>query len=75
VLLGGERLRIDWDFEKRGGDRWTVLRHGGREIGRGLAYWEGHDRFEAVFAILPARYGPRRAATPEPASGARSDAC
>jgi len=55
--LVGTAWSIDWDLEESDGDRWTVLRHGDREIWRELALWEGHDRFAAVFAILRKRYG------------------
>jgi tetratricopeptide (TPR) repeat protein len=67
--LGGKRLVIEWDFEVRGDDRWTVLRHGRREIWRELAYWEGYERFAEVFALLRERYGSRLAEVrPTPAS-------
>lgn len=57
--LRGRKLRIDWDFEERDGEHWTVVRRGRRVIWRELAYWEGYQRFEAVFGILHERYGRR----------------
>ncbi len=59
--LVGEQLVIDWDFEDRDAEKWTVLRHGNREIWRELAYWEGYPRFAEVFEILRTRYGDRLA--------------
>lgn len=68
--LAGERLVIDWDFENRDEEDWTILRHGDREIWRELAYWEGYTRFAEVFEILRARYGTRLAEVrPTKASG------
>lgn len=49
---------VDWDFEERDGEKWTILRHGDRELWRELAYWEGYERF-AVAEILRRRYGRR----------------
>jgi hypothetical protein len=67
--LEGERVRIEWDFEDRGGESWTVLRHEGREIWRELAYYEGYERFAVVFRILRGRYGSRLVEVrPTPAS-------
>lgn len=59
--LRGDELRIEWDFEDRDGEHWTVLRHGANEIWRELAYYEGYERFEAVFEILRSRYRERLA--------------
>jgi hypothetical protein len=68
--LDGGRLVIDWDFEERDNEQWTLLRHGDREIWRELAYYEGYLRFAEVFGILRERYGPRLAEVrPTPASG------
>jgi hypothetical protein len=68
--LDGDRLVIDWDFEERDNEKWTLLRHGDREIWRELAYYEGYRRFAEVFGILRERYGPRLAEVrPTPASG------
>jgi hypothetical protein len=67
--LAGARLVIDWDFEERDNEKWTVLRHGGHEIWRELAYYDGYRRFAKVFEILRARYGSRLVEVrPTPAS-------
>ena len=67
--LDGDRLVIDWDLEDRDNEKWTVLRHNDREIWRELAYYEGYQRFAAVFEILRERYGERLAEVrPTPAS-------
>jgi tetratricopeptide (TPR) repeat protein len=67
--LEGDRLVIAWDFEQRGEERWTVLRHDAQEVWRELAYYEGYERFAAVFELLRQRYGSRLAALrPTPAS-------
>jgi tetratricopeptide (TPR) repeat protein len=67
--LPGDRIVIDWDFEKRDGECWTVLRHDGIEILREPACYEGHRRFAAVFELLRKRYGSRLAAVrPTPSS-------
>ena len=55
--LIGEQLVIDWDFDDRDNEKWTILRHGEREIWCELAYWEGYTRFAEVFEILHTRYG------------------
>ncbi len=57
--LRGRKLRIAWDFEVRDGEHWTVLRRRRRVIWRELAYWEGYQRYQAVFEILRERYGKR----------------
>jgi len=68
-LLEGDALHIDWDYEERDAEHWTVLRHGGQEIWRELAYFEGYERFAKVFEILRERYGSRLAEVrPTPAS-------
>ena len=36
-----------------------MLRHGGQEIWRELAFFEGYERFAVVFEILRERYGSR----------------
>ena len=60
---------IDWDLEGQDDEDWTVLRHDGQEIWRELAYYEGYQRFAAVFEILRERYGSRLAEVrPTPAS-------
>jgi len=59
-LVGGQ-LVIDWDFEERDEEKWTILRHGDREIWCELAYWEGYTRFAEMLEILRARYGTRLA--------------
>jgi len=64
--LDGKDLVIDWDFVEVDAtdgevDRWTVLRHGGKEIFREVAYWEGIYRFEEVLGILRNKYGERLA--------------
>lgn len=59
--LDGERVVIEWDFEERDDEKWTVLLHGDQEIWRELAYYEGYGRFAEVFEILRARYGSRLA--------------
>ena len=67
--LDGDKLVIEWDFEERDDENWTVLRHGGREIWRELAYYEGYQRFAAVFEILHERYGSHLAEVrPTPSS-------
>jgi hypothetical protein len=67
--LDGDRLIIEWDFEEADDERWTILRHGTREIWRELAYYEGYSRFTEVFEILCTRYGSRLAEVrPTPAS-------
>jgi tetratricopeptide (TPR) repeat protein len=67
--LEGDALRIDWDLEERGDERWTVLRHEARELWRELAYYEGYERFGRVFELLRERYGARLAEVrPTPAS-------
>lgn len=58
--LSGDRLDIKWDLV--GGDTaesWQVLRHLGVEIWRERAFYESYERFEAVSALLRARYGDR----------------
>jgi hypothetical protein len=57
--LVGDQLLIDWDFEDRDGEQWTVLRHGDVQIWREVAFWEGIGRFAEVVKILQARYGSR----------------
>jgi hypothetical protein len=57
-LPGGD-LRIEWDFEERDEDVWTVLRHDGAEIWREVAFYEGYERFAEVFEIVRQRYGGR----------------
>lgn len=57
--LADERLVIDWDFEERDDEKWTILRHGDQEIWRELAYYEGYPRFAEVFEILREHYGSR----------------
>jgi hypothetical protein len=57
--LIGVEVRIEWDFEERGGEKWTVLRHEGSEIWRELAFWEGYERFAEVFKLVRERYGAR----------------
>jgi hypothetical protein len=67
--LEGDTLCIDWDLEERDDEHWTVLRHGDREIWRELAYYEGYQRFAAVFELLRQRYGSRLTEVrPTPAS-------
>ena len=67
--LQGDALRIDWDLEGRDDEYWTVLRYEGKEIWRELAYYEGYERFAAVFELLRQRYGSRLAEVrPTPAS-------
>lgn len=67
--LESDIVVVDWDFEERDGENWTVLRHEGREIWRELAYWEGYERFATVFALVQERYGNRlREMRPTPAS-------
>jgi hypothetical protein len=67
--LAGSALVIDWDFEERDGETWTILRHEGRELWGELAFWEGYERFAEVFEILRRRYGGRLAELrPTPAS-------
>jgi len=67
--LDGDRLIIEWDFEETDDERWTILRHGTRQLCRELAYYEGYSRFTEVFEILRARYGLRLAEVrPTPAS-------
>jgi hypothetical protein len=65
--IRGDDITIVWDFEEREGEKFTVLRHGGREIWRELAYWEGIERFEEVTGLLEQRYG-RRLVAFEPTS-------
>lgn len=62
--LEGDELELLWDLEvdDDGGDHVTVIRHGERELWRETAYWQGGDRFAAVFTILRRRYGWRLAA-------------
>jgi hypothetical protein len=57
--LPGSAVSIEWDFEERDGESWTVLRHEGKEIWRELAFWEGYERFAEVFELLRRRYGTR----------------
>ena len=67
--LDGDSLLIDWDFEVRDGEQWTVLRHGVAELWREVTFWEGVDRFAEVVKILRARYGSRLIEVrPSPAS-------
>lgn len=69
--LEGDELELLWDFEPGpdGEDNVTVIRHGDRELWREVAYWEGGDRFAAVFTILRRRYGRRLIRlTPTPGS-------
>ena len=60
--LDGDEIVIDWDFDERGDEGWTVIRHGDCELWRELAYYEGVSRFAVVFALLQERYGSRLAA-------------
>ena len=63
-------VTIDWDFEDRDGEDWTVLRHLGVEIWREPAFFEGSPRFVEVFEILRQRYRARlREVRPTAASG------
>ncbi|ULN52262.1 hypothetical protein MIU77_15625 [Mycolicibacillus parakoreensis] len=57
--LDGEQLALDWDEVSVDGERWTVVRHGDRELFRERTFWEGIGRFKEVAAILRARYGRR----------------
>jgi len=69
--LVGSDVTIDWDFEDRDGEVWTVLRHLSVEIWREPAFYEGSPRFVEVFEILRQRYGARlREVRPTAASGA-----
>lgn len=57
--LDGDEIVIEWDFESREEDNWTVLRHEDREIWREIAYYEGLDRYSEVASILIEKYGER----------------
>jgi len=58
--LAGVSLTIEWAFVVASdGEHWQVLRHEGQEIWREPAFYESVGRFEQVFEILRARYGPR----------------
>ena len=68
--LDESEVTIDWDFEDRDGEHWTVLRHRGVEIWREPAFYEGYERFVEVFEILRQRYGARlREVRPTEVSG------
>lgn len=68
--LNESDVTIDWDFENRDGEDWTVLRHLGVEIWREPAFYEGYPRFVEVFEILRQRYRTRlREVRPTAASG------
>ncbi len=67
--LEGQSLNLTWDFEEHGASRFTVIRHGEREIWREIALYEGFERFEELAKILVSRYGARLAdLEPTPAS-------
>jgi len=67
--LEGDRIVIEWDFDQRDDDAWTILRRDDQEIWRESAYYEGYRRFAEVFHILRDRYGSRLAEVrPTPAS-------
>jgi hypothetical protein len=57
--LPGVEVRIEWDFDGRDDEKWTVLRHADAEIWREVAFYEGYERFAEVFEILRERYGDR----------------
>jgi hypothetical protein len=59
--LDGSSLIITWDFEGSPSGKFTVIRHGEREIWRELAFYEGFDRFKEVAEILMRKYGSRLA--------------
>jgi hypothetical protein len=58
--LPGDQLVFEWDLEEREGEKWTVVRApSGEVVCAELAYWEGYERFGAVFEILAKCYGRR----------------
>lgn len=60
-IEGTGALAFEWDFltDEERDERWSVIRHGERELWREPALWEGYERFEEVKAILKRRYGAR----------------
>ena len=57
--LAAPEVLIDWDVEEPDDDPWVILRHQGAEIWREVAFYEGYERFAAIFKILKRRYGAR----------------
>lgn len=54
-------ILLSWVLAVEGDDRYTVIRHGDREIWRELACFEGYERFEEIAQILSMKYGQRLA--------------
>ncbi len=58
--IEGPELVLVWDFVRRTDEvSETVLRHGGAEIWREPAVFEGSDRFTEILSILREKYGDR----------------
>lgn len=60
--VGDQPFTIMWDMVSGMGARarkFTVLRHGEREIWREPACWEGYERFGEIVKILQTKYGYR----------------
>ncbi len=68
--LDGEALDFDWDFVKGDdGEFYQVIRAGGVEVWRELAFFNNIRRFEEIKKLLRARYGTRfKSLTPTDAS-------
>ena len=68
--LDGEALEFDWDFVKgNDGEFYQVIRTGGVEVWRELAFFNNIRRFEEIKEMLRARYGTRfKSLTPTDAS-------
>jgi hypothetical protein len=68
--LDGEALEFDWDFVKGDdGEFYQVIRAGGVEVWRELAFFNNIRRFEEIKEMLKAKYGTRfKSLTPTLAS-------
>ena len=53
--LDGDRLDFLWDYERAGGEEWSVLRLGSKELWREYHVY-GPERLFEVEAILRRRY-------------------
>jgi hypothetical protein len=57
--ISDREFELEWDFEDRQGEKWTVIRKGEQEICRELAFWEGAWRYFEIAGILIRKYEKR----------------